>query len=105
MTCCTETSCRRKNPILLHRGPFSLRWFAVTRYSGQTIHEKHDLGDEANALLEAGRVAQGRAAAWRVKAQEILDSPKEGLWQGPAAVAAATALRSCADEIDPPEST
>lgn len=55
MTCCNENGCRRKLPIVIRRGGFTGRWFAVTRY---TLHdglldasEKHDITDDLVAAL------------------------------------------------------
>lgn len=70
--CCTDPDCRRTQPILLRRDPFSDRWVVVTRYTkdGNTIRasEKHILDGQAQHMLGGAFVAPGEEEQDRVDA-------------------------------------
>lgn len=56
MSCCDEVGCRRSQPVLIRRGPFSGEWLAITRYRQDgdliTAQEKHTLPGVSQAEIE-----------------------------------------------------
>lgn len=58
--CCDEWKCRRKQPIMLSRGGFSQRWYAVTRWKDRgnglfEAIEKHTLDPMLSAALDVAQ--------------------------------------------------
>lgn len=60
--CCHEAGCKRSQPVLVRREPFSRRWTAITRYKLPSAEkpgliealEKHTLDPGTQAELELG---------------------------------------------------
>lgn len=56
--CCDEPGCRRSQGFKIRRGPFSDRYYLITRWklqgpNGLYAIQKHDIDDELRALLSA----------------------------------------------------
>lgn len=94
--CCGEYKCRRQQPIMLSRGGFSQRWYAVTRWKdkGNGLYEaieKHELPAELSAALDV-------AARHKDEVAHLLDEREAALEKFRAEKAAA----ALAAEVEKP---